>query len=91
MNSGGVSAEVWAVFGKGDVQETSPAEGQALIKMEVACSPTFLQYIEAEDDVLVNFARGYVRFRRLDFLLALASILPDLLQAGLQAEAGKGS
>lgn len=89
MNSGVVPAEVWAVFGKGDVQETSPAEGQALIKMEVACSPTFLQYIQAEDDVLVNFARGYVRFRRADFVVALASILPDLLQAGLPAEAGR--
>jgi hypothetical protein len=83
-----VRAEVWAVVGRGEIEQTAPIEGESLIKMEVICSPTFLQYLRDEDDVLLNFSTGYVRVKRADFLRALGNILPDILQASFDREEG---
>ena len=83
-----VRAEVWAVVGPGEIKQTPPVEGESLIKMEVICAPTFLQYLRDEDDILLNFSTGYVRVKRTDFLRALGNILPDILQASLDREEG---
>lgn len=89
MSERAVPAEVWAVASAKEIELTSPAEQESLVKMQVLCPPDFLRYLWEEDDVLVNFGRGYVRFQRRHFLAAVAEVLPDLLQATLSRERPK--
>lgn len=86
MSERAVPAEVWAVAGAAEIEMTSPTEQESLVKIRTLCPPDFLRYLWEEDDVLVNFGRGYVRFQRRHFLSALAEVLPDLLQGTLARE-----